>query len=97
MANRQRTVVEIPYPAVFHDWRSYVDVRIATSQAAAGIRVETMHSEEPGLWRGIELTERDACLLAASLVKRSAWVNGEPPNRALEKLAQRIVNETGKL
>lgn len=91
------TSTEIPYPPVFHDWE-FDNRRVATATGRAGVSVEvTMGVEKPAPWYRVELTEHDACLLAASLVQRAAWVNGEPPNRALEKLVRRIVDEAVKL
>lgn len=63
---------EIPYPPVFRDWRVYADGRVSTSLSNAGIRVEMHHSDDdPNVWHYVELTEDDACLLAASLLQRA--------------------------
>lgn len=72
-ALHKRRTAQVPYPPVFHDWRSDIDARVAaTSVGVAGIRVEMMCPGDPeGMWRTVELTEDDACLLAASLLQRA--------------------------
>lgn len=75
-------MTEIPYPPVFHDWRPDLDGRVATSQSMAGIRVEMLRSDGPrGVWYNVELTEDDACILAASLLQRAGK----------KKLARRVL------
>jgi hypothetical protein len=73
---------EVPYPPVFHDWRPDIDGRVATASAMAGIAVELRAAHDPPhTWRSVELTEDDACLLAASLLQRAGR----------EKLARRLL------
>lgn len=59
---------EIPYPPVFHDWQ-HDERRVATTSGIAGIGVEITLGDR--IWRRVELTEDDACLLAASLLQRA--------------------------
>lgn len=95
---RQRNTAEIPYPPVFHDWRPDLDIRIATSVGPSGVRVEMRFPNDPsGAWRGIELTEQDACVLAAAILQKVAYVNGEPPTRAVEKLVEGVLKAAGNL
>jgi hypothetical protein len=58
----------IPYPPVFHDWRD-PGQRVATVSGAAGVAVEMLVGVSQ--WTRVELTEADACLLAASLLDRA--------------------------
>ncbi len=61
----------MPYPPVFHDWRDHrKGRRVSTGLAPGGVIVE-MFQPEAGSWRQVELTEVDACLLAASLLQRA--------------------------
>jgi hypothetical protein len=81
---------EIPYPPVFRDWRLAlgVDRRVATTAAAGGPMIEMFlgeHVRGGAVWRGVELTEDDACLLAASLLARSGR----------EKLAAKVLQALG--
>ena len=62
-------MAEIPYPAVFRDWRPDVDGRVSTSLAPGGVGVETYLGR--ATWKTVELTEDDACLLAASLLEHA--------------------------
>lgn len=81
---------EIPYPPVFHDWRTHVDGRVTTGRAPSGIEVSTLIQPvgvRGAVWKTVELTEEDACLLAASLLDRA----GE------RKLAQRVEKKLRKL
>jgi len=59
----------IPYPPVFHDWRG--GGRVSTGGTASGVEVQML--EPDGTWRVVELTEDDAVLMAASLVRRAGY------------------------
>ena len=79
----------IPYPPVFHDWRPDSDERVSTRLGPAAILVEMTAGPAPGgglLWRSVELTEDDACLLAASLLDRAGRKG--LARRVLRKLAR---------
>lgn len=66
-------MIEIPYPPVFRDWRRESrDSRVATARGLAGVSVQMRPTTDPPhVWREVELTETDACLLAASLLQRA--------------------------
>jgi hypothetical protein len=57
---------EIPYPAVFRDWRNRNE-RVATAYGQAGVLVEMYLGD--GTWKQVELTEEDACLMAARMLR----------------------------
>lgn len=78
------TAIEIPYPAVFRDWQ-FRECRVATSVGAAGTFVEIFQPEN-GVWRRVELTEQDACLLAAALLR----------NAGQDKLSRRVLQRLGR-
>ena len=83
-----RDSAEIPYPPVFRDWRPDLDIRVGVAVGACGVGVEmNMEPMRDGAvpWRRAELTERDACLLAASLLQRSGQ----------KKLAGRVLKKLG--
>lgn len=67
--------VEIPYPPVFHDWQHHDERRVATSSGLASVNVEMLKHPfargEAAEWQVVELTEEDACLMAASLLQRA--------------------------
>lgn len=58
----------VPYPPVFCDWE-HSDRRVATSGGVAGVGVEMYLGAST--WKRVELTEDDACLMAASLLQRA--------------------------
>lgn len=58
----------VPYPPVFHDWQHH-DRRVATCGDIAGVGVEMYLGESR--WKRVVLTEDDACLMAASLLRRA--------------------------
>lgn len=63
---------QIPYPPVFHDWRPDNNRRVATTRGVGGVIVEMLlPGSHPPAWLQVELTEDDACLLAASLLERA--------------------------
>lgn len=74
---RLHALGRMPDPPVFRDWRSEqgTDLRVSTFAGPAGPGVEMFHGETaPGggmIWHRVELTEDDACLLAASLLQRA--------------------------
>lgn len=78
----------IPYPPVFRHWDRQLDLRVATSTAMEGVRVEFSGPGRPGVWTGPTLTEGDACLLAASLLERAG---------AKRRLIDRVVREAEKV
>lgn len=74
----------IPYPPVFHDWRPGVDGRVASAKGPGGIEVQMRVASDPAhTWRSVEITEDDACLLAASLLQRAGRT----------KLSQRVLRK----
>lgn len=80
---------EIPYPPVFRDWRPErrEEGRVSTGVTTNGVEVQMMMSSVVGggsTWKHVELTERDACLLAASLLQRAG--EKKLARRVLEKL-----------
>lgn len=76
----------IPYPPVFHDWRPGIQGKVATGQKVGGIEVQVrFESDAPHTWRSVELTEVDACLLAASLLQRAG--HNKLSQRVLRKLS----------
>ena len=93
MALRKKAAAAIPYPPVFRDWRPDVDHRVSTGTAAGGIIVEMGYNDRAHgfIWRRAELTEDDACLLAASLLERVAR---ERPQYG--ELSQRILREMAR-
>lgn len=74
---------EIPYPPVFRDWQ-HRERRVSTGVGPGGVWVE-MFQPESGSWRRVELTEEDACLLAASLLQRAGR----------GKLAAKVLSKVG--
>lgn len=58
----------VPYPPVFRDWE-HPDRRVATTGGVAGVGVEVYLGESR--WKRVNLTEDDACLMAASLLQRA--------------------------
>lgn len=56
------------YPAVFHDWR-HPNERVATGYGQAGVIVEMYLGIVDGRWKQVELTEDDACLMAAEMLR----------------------------
>jgi len=80
-------MAEIPYPAVFHDWRPGYRSRVATGNGHGGVIVETLLPDRPGsVWQQVEMTEQDAALLAASLLERAGY----------KKLSRRVVERVGR-
>lgn len=65
---RRRPLPEIPYPPVFHDWQ-FPDRRVATTSGVAGPGVDMYLGDR--MWKRVDLTETDACLMAASLLQRA--------------------------
>lgn len=73
--------LKLPYPPVFSDWRRHativarrVDARVATGVTATGVDVQMMNpGEGPGVWHHCELTEEDAALMAASLLRCAGY------------------------
>lgn len=63
--------MNVPYPPVFHDWEHH-DRKVATSSGVAGVGVEIYLGESR--WKRVELTEEDACLMAASLLQRAGRI-----------------------
>lgn len=61
----------VPYPPVFRDWRPErrEQGRVATASGVGGVIVRMMLRGP--VWQEVELTEDDACLLAASLLQRA--------------------------
>jgi hypothetical protein len=59
---------EVPYPPVFRDWQ-FPELRVATSSGPGGPGVEMYLGDST--WKRVELTEEDACLMAASLLRRA--------------------------
>jgi len=89
--------MEIPYPPVFRDWE-FDNRRVATANGVAGISIEsTMGIVDPAQWQRVELTEEDACLFAASVLQRVAHVNGDPSNKKLLRLVDRILKVAEEL
>lgn len=76
MSSEKRLTV--PYPPVFRDWE-HRDRRVATANGVAGVGVEMYLGNSQ--WKRVELTEDDACLLAASLLQRAGR----------DKLARRVL------
>jgi hypothetical protein len=68
---------------MFHDWQ-YPDERVGTIQGPGGVGVEMYLGD--GRWKRVELTERDACLLAASLLLRAGR----------SKLSRRVLKALGR-
>jgi hypothetical protein len=79
---------ELPYPPVFHDWRPTQAFRRVTSQNSnTGVEIQMLldHSMR---WHIVELTEDDACRLAALLLLRAGRKG--LANRVLRKIAEDI-------
>lgn len=74
---------EIPYPGVFHDWR-HPDERVATHLGVAGVRVEMYLGD--ATWKQVELTEDDACLMAAAMLRAAGR----------KKLSRRVLSKLGE-
>lgn len=74
-------MISIPYPPVF---RQLNDRRVATVTVAGGVGVEILVA--PGHWHRVELTEDDACLLAASLLQKAGRY----------KLSRRVLRKLNK-
>lgn len=79
------TDASIPYPPVFRDWRPErrEEGRVATAQGLAGVSVEMLVGNH--VWQSVELTEDDACMLAASLLLRAG--RKKLSRRVLKKLS----------
>jgi len=84
MPDETKQLAEIPYPAVFRDWRPGLNGRVSTTLAPGGIGVDTFLGR--GTWKRVELTEEDACLLAASLLQRAGR----------DKLARKVLRAVAK-
>lgn len=76
-------MTKIPYPAVFHDWRRPAE-RVATHTGRAGVQVEMYLGDST--WKSVELTEDDACLLAAALLRAAGR----------KKLSRRVLSKLGQ-
>ena len=71
---------QIPYPAVFRDWQHGETRRVAVHQDRAGVGVQMLIAEHT--WMEVVLTEDDACLLAARLLRLAGQ----------GKLSKRVLN-----
>lgn len=82
--------VEIPYPAVFRDWRR-PEERAAVTTGDGGVRVEMLVDWKgaASVWRQVELTEDDAALMAAALLRNAG--HGKLSRRVLRKLGKQDV------
>jgi hypothetical protein len=71
----ERVEAQIPYPAVFRDWGNN-DQRAAVASINTGIEVSMNIGADPLCrWVRVVLTEEDACLMAAALLRGAGKPN----------------------